>query len=153
MFGSLKIGLLVGGVSLLIIGLLYWQNTRLETKLEQANILLGTYKTANENLEKGFSTYRKSTNRQLKTLNSVLTDVNLKNKEARRERDELQNKMAEHDFSYLAKQKPGLVGAIINRATSRVLRQVECSTGYFSDRKSKCKDKNTKTRPNKNKVN
>lgn len=60
---------------------------------------------------------------------ATLTETNERLASARRENLELRDKLAEHELGYLASEKPGLVGPIINRASDKVNRCFELLTG------------------------
>jgi hypothetical protein len=76
-----------------------------------------------------FNSYRTEATRRLNEVEAALGRLDQAYKAAKEQTDETSKTLSAHDFGYLAKSKPGLVGNIINRGTARMFDELEKATG------------------------
>lgn len=122
---GLKIAGVMFVVMLAITGVFYWYYTDSQSKMAVLYENNAKLETAVAISEETVSVLQQAN--QLK--DSTITETNERLASARRENQELRDKLSEHELGYLASEKPGLVEPIINRATDKVNRCFELLTG------------------------
>lgn len=122
-------GIKVAGIMVILMlamsGAFYWYYSDTQAKLAVLYENNAKLETAVAISEETVSALQESN--QLK--DATIFETNERLASARRENQELRDKLSEHELGYLASEKPGLVGPIINRATDKVNRCFELLTG------------------------
>lgn len=122
---GLKIAGIVFVVMLVITGTFYWYYTDTQARMAVLHENNARLETAVAISEETVSVLQQSNQQK----DATITETNERLASARRENQELRDKLSEHELGYLASEKPGLVEPIINRATDKVNRCFELLTG------------------------
>lgn len=126
---SLKIKIII---ALVIIGLAGSIAAAAKYYYDSTQETIATLRVNNANLETAIEQSEETVNRlerNIETVQREFEEVQNDFREARQSARELRARLADHELGFLAKEKPGLVEPIINRASKRVMRCFEILSG------------------------
>lgn len=109
---------------LLIIGACFWYFKYSQNKIESLITIKAQLDTKVSTLEESLKVEREQKAKQVEAITKLSKD-NLK---AQRELNEYLEVFKKHDFTKLAKAKPGLIEKIINEGTQNLFKEIEDAT-------------------------
>jgi len=101
---------------------------RAEKAKTEARVALGVSEQNHTITKESFERYRENVDKSHKQMQASIDTLSKVNEESRRYKNELEQKLARHDFAFLAYKKPGLVTTAINNGTRSVFDSIEAAT-------------------------